>query len=146
MIRQFITTYIDDQLAIRNATFAEVLDEARKYAHAVITVENASGVSPITYAQIKWFKGILLAKLAEDTGESIGYWEDLLKLNVMPDKFAWTSTKTPNGEFEHLPSITILNKSEMGEMIVGCVAHLRDETKYGTKFHWVTLPDPELRS
>ena len=148
--RIFTTEHIDDehgepQLAVRDATFGDILDEARKYAHAAITVENASGLGPITYAQIKWLKGILLAGLSAN-GDSVGYWEDKLKLAVMPDQFAPIITKTENGEFEHLPSIKILNKSEMGEFIVGSVAHLHNEELYGDEFLWVTLPAPELRS
>lgn len=151
-MRQFITTHVDDQLAVQNATFADIHDEARKFPHAAITVENASGVGPITYAQIKWIKGILLTQLAINTGDSKGYWEDVLKLKVMPDEFARITTKTENAEVVHVPSITILTKAEAGEFITGAVAYLRDEQqslkgkRFGNTFHWVTLPAPELRS
>ena len=149
--RIFTTAHIDDQLAVNNATFGDILDEARKYAYATITVENASGLGPITYAQIKWIKGILLAGLTAN-GDSVGYWEDILKLKVMPDKFARITTQTENAEITHLPSIAILTKAEAGEFITGSVAYLRDEQqvlkgkRFGDTFHWVTLPAPELRS
>jgi hypothetical protein len=145
-MRIFTTKHVGDEVGIRNARWGDIKTEASKYSEAVITVENASGVGPITYAQIKWIKGILLTQLSSITGESMSYWEDILKLKVMPDKFALVTTKTENAEITHLPSITILTKAEAGEFIVGSVAHLRDESVYGQTFNWVLLPDPELRS
>ncbi len=151
-MRIFTTKRVNRQVRVLDYTQGEVWSEALKYSRAAIIVSNISTVQGITAAQIAWFKGILLPGLAAN-GDSVGYWEDLLKLNVMPDQFALVTTKTKNGEFEHLPSITSLSKSEMNELIVGSVAFLRDEDnkdprsgeRYGKTFHWVTLPDPELR-
>lgn len=140
------------EVAIIGATQAEIVAEAGKYAHAAIIVENQSGLEKITYAQIKWIKGVLLAQMAVLTGESVGYWEDTLKLKVMPDKFARVMTKTESAEIVHLPSIAILTKGEAGEFITNSVAYLRDEQeilkgkRFGDTFHWVQLPDPDLRS
>jgi hypothetical protein len=140
------TKHFEGQLVTQGGTFADIHAEADKFARAAITVENATGLECWTPQQRKWWKGILLPQLSHDTGDSMGHWEDLLKLGVMPDQFAWMNKKTENGEFEHLPSILILNRKEMREMIEGSVAYLRDEKRYGTKFHWVTLPDEDLRS
>lgn len=153
-IRIFTTRRFEEtgEVAVIGAKQAEIIAEAGKYKHAAIIVENLSGLGPITNAQKRWIKGILLAQLVIATGESIGYWEDILKLKVMPDKFAPVTTKTENAEIIHLPSITILTKAEAGEFIVGSVAYLRDEQqelkgkRFGDTFHWVMLPDPELRS
>lgn len=134
----------DGEVAIHDAKQAEIMAEAGKYSRAAIIVENLSGREDITYAQIKWFKGVLLAGLSP-TGDSVGYWEDFLKLKVMPDQFARIPITTKNGEFITLPSIKILSKAEMNELIVGSVAHLRDESIYGDLFWWVTLPSKELR-
>ena len=43
---------------------------------------------PITDQQIKWWKGVFLPPLAKDTGDTIDWWENKLKISVMPDKFA----------------------------------------------------------
>lgn len=152
-MRIFKTRIIEDQLAVDNATFADILDEARKYAHGAIVVENLSGLESITYAQIKWWKGILLSRLAIETGYSVGYWENELKLGVMPDQFQPITTTIDGHKHDHLESIKILTRGEMREMIEGSVAYLRDEKRYnkrlekrfGPMFHWLVLPDPELR-
>ena len=134
------------EVAIVDATQAEIIAEAGKYDHAAITVENASGLERWTPQQRQWWKGILLPGLAKDTGDSVGYWETKLKLAVMPDEFHIVCSHIDGCDHRHIPSILILNRKEMREMIEGAVAHLRDETIYGDKFQWVMLPDPELRS
>ena len=144
--RIFTTKRIEGEVAVQGATQAEIMAEAGQYSRAAITVERADGLKCWTPQQRHWWKGILLPQLSKHTGDSVGYWEDLLKLKVMPDEFAPVITKTENGEFEHLPSITILNRNQMREKIEGAVAQMRDETIYCYKFHWVILPDPELRS
>lgn len=144
----------DGEVAILDAKQAEIMAEAGKFKRAAIIVSSISTVLGITPAQIAWFKGILLPGLAAN-GDSVGYWEDLLKLKVMPDQFAPMTVKTKNGEFEEiLPSITSLSKGEMNELITGSVAYLRDESNrdqrngklFGTMHHWVTLPDKDLRT
>lgn len=119
-------------------------------------VEHGGGLAQfsaderITEQQRKWFKGVLLPALADDTGDSKASLESELKLAVMPDKFApdhiTVKTIDSDGNPAYLdlsivPSITILTKKQMGELIEGSVAHLR-----ASGFDWVTLPDPELRS
>ena len=129
-----------------SAPVAEIIAEAGKYLRAAIIVEPADGIKRWTPQQRKWWQGILLAKLAEFTGDSKGYWENELKLGVMPDVFHLICSHIDGRDHRHVPSITILNRKEMREMIEGSVAYLRDEKRYGTKFHWVTLPDKDLRS
>ncbi len=150
----FTTKRTPDGEVSTSAPVAEIIAEAGKYKTAAIIVENLSGRGPITYAQIKWWKGILLAKLAHITGYSVGYWENELKLGVMPDQFQPITTTIDGHEHDHLDSITILTRSEMREMIEGSVAYLRDDKRYnkrlkkrfGTMFHWVTLPEKDLRT
>lgn len=145
-MRVFTTHRIDDEVAIQNATQAEIVAEAGQYARAAITVERADGLSRWTPQQRKFWKGILLPQLAECTGDSMGYWENELKLGVMPDEFWLICSSIDGRKHNHLPSITILNRKEMREMIEGAVYYLRDEKRYGDKFHWVLLPDKELRT
>ena len=102
-------------------------------------------VEYITMRQIKWLKGILLPALSKDTGDSVAVWEARLKRNVMPDDFPPAVVQDGQNVYITLPSITILGKKKMGEFIEGSVSHLRDESIYGDKFLWVTLPDENLR-
>jgi hypothetical protein len=153
-MRLFITTHIEDQLAVIDHTFGDILDEARKYAHAAITVESADGLKCWTPQQRCWWKGVLLPKLSHITGYSVGYWENELKLGVMPAKFQPITTTIDGHEHVHLDSITILNRKEMREMIEGSIAYLHDDKRYnkrlrkrfGTMFYDLTLPDKDLRS
>jgi hypothetical protein len=94
----------------------------------------------ITNQQIAWFKGILLPALAEDSGDSVGYWETKLKLAVLPDDFAPYYVPLGKQVFPIIPSITILSKKKMNILIEGSVDKCHD---WG--FVWVTLPDKELR-
>ena len=94
----------------------------------------------ITNQQIAWFKGILLPALAEDSGDSVGYWETKLKLAVLPDDFAPFYVPMGKQIFPVIPSITKLSKKKMNELIKGSVDKCHD---WG--FDWVTEPDKELR-
>jgi len=145
-MRTFTTKRIEGEVAVIGATQAEIMAEAGQYSRAAITVERADGLECWTPQQRKWWKGILLPKLAESTGDSMGYWENELKLGVMPDEFHLMFSNIDGRNHRHVPSILILNRKEMREMIEGSVAYLRDEKRYGTQFDWVTLPDEELRS
>lgn len=99
----------------------------------------------ITDQQRKWWKGVLLKHLSRDTGDSIHWWENRLKLAVMPDKFQPIYTGYGKQVFGYIPSITILSKNQMNQMIEGSIAELRDEEKYGTQFIHYTLPDKTKR-
>jgi len=142
----FIAKRVNEQAAIQEGrTWRDMHAEASRYEMALITVESLSTLKEWSDYQRKWLKGVLLPALAADTGESVGYWEDLLKLRVMPDVFAWKPTRLRSGIHKHLQSIKILSMTQMNEFILGSVAHLRDETIYGDKFQWVQLPNPNLR-
>ena len=95
----------------------------------------------ISVQQIRWWKGTLLPPLSKDSGDSVEYWETLLKLAVMPDEF--TPFYIPIGKqvFPVIPSITKLSVKKMNAMIEGAVAHLRDNLG----LLWVVLPDSSLR-
>ena len=99
----------------------------------------------ITEGQRAWWKGILLPSLSKHTGDSVLYWETLLKMAVMPDKFQPIYVPLKKQVFPIIPSITILSKKKMGQLMEGSVKHLREDGEYGDEFLWVTLPDPELR-
>ncbi len=101
-------------------------------------------LSPLEYLtdrQRRWWKGVLLPALAQDTGESVGMWEARLKMEVMPDKFPPIYITVENRPIATVASITTLGKRKMGELIEGSVAKLHE---WG--FTWVTLPDSELRA
>ena len=78
--------------------------------------------------------------LAQDSGNSLTYWENKLKLTVMPDDFPPIETVIDGREFVSLPSIKTLGVKKMNQMVEGSVAQCHE---WG--FLWVTLPDKELR-
>ena len=122
------------------ATREEIWSECKKGGAFKIL----SPAELITEGQRNWWKGILLKKLAEDTGDSVQYWESTLKLEVMPDVFALHYIPHGKQVIGIIPPITILSMKKMNELMEGSVAHLH-ETKYGDKFLWVTMPDADLR-
>ncbi len=142
----FITNTIDNKSAVENNTWEDIQDAAAKHRRSKITVENYSEAKEWSEQQRKWWKGILLPALAADTGDSITYWEAVLKLAVMPDEFPPIKTSVDGRDIIHLPSITTLGMKKMNTMVKGSVAHLRDEIIYGDKFLWVTEPRKELRT
>ena len=124
---------IDGEVMVNDAPQAEIVAEAGKYKRAAIIVTSISDTLRITYAQIKWIKGILLPGLSNQTGYSVGYWENELKLGVMPDVFQPITTTIDGQEHNHLGSITILSKTEANEFIEGTVAYLRAEKRYNKR-------------
>ncbi len=141
----FITKTYDGVPAIGDGKWQDVLDEAAKHRRSKITVEDYSEAKEWSDQQRKWWKGILLPALADDTGDSETYWEAVLKLAVMPDEFPPITVVVDGKDVTYLPSITILGMTKMNQMVKGSVAHLRDETIYHDKFLWVTKPRKELR-
>ena len=119
--------------------------EAAKHHRAKITVENYSEAKEWSEQQRKWWKGVLLPALAKDTGDSLASWETRLKLAVLPDDFQPEVACIDGIDYTYIPSIAGLSIKKMNLMVEGSVAHLRDENIYGDHFHWVTLPDKELR-
>lgn len=114
-------------------------------------IKTLTPLEYITEQQRRWFKGVLLPALAEDTGDSVGYWETKLKLAVLPDDFQPFYVPIGKQVFPVIPSITILSMKKMNLLIEGSVKHLREgvdekeNSLYGDRFQWVTLPDKELR-
>ena len=143
---EFITTLIEGQPAVQDGKWDDVKAEAGKHRRSRVTVENWSEAREWSDRQRKWWKGVLLKKLSEATGDSKAYWENKLKLKVMPDEFQPIITQVDSAVYVHLESITKLGAKKMNEMVEGSVAHLRDEQIYGDVFHWVTLPDKSLRA
>jgi len=94
----------------------------------------------ISYQQIRWFKGVLLPALAKDSGDSVEYWETLLKTSVMPDEFAPFYVPMGKQVFPVIPSINKLSIKKMNQLIEGSVAKCHE-----LGLTWVTLPDSELR-
>lgn len=94
----------------------------------------------ISYQQIKFWKGVLLPALSKDSGDSVEYWETLLKTQVMPDEF--TPYYVPIGKqvFPIIPSINKLSVKKMNQLIEGSVAKCHE-----LGLTWVTLPESELR-
>ncbi len=150
----FITNTIDGKAAVQDKTWEDVQVEAAKHHRSRVTVESYSEAAEWSEGQRNWWKGILLPALEAFTGDSIAYWEAVLKLAVMPDEFKFITATVDGTKFTYLPSITTLGMKKMNQMVKGAVAHLRDETIYGTKlvngeevplFNWVTEPDKDLR-
>ena len=141
----YITRLIDDLPAVEDATWRDIYNEAGKLRRSLITVEDYSEAKEWSEQQRKWWKGILLPKLAEHTGDSLAHWENTLKLKVMPDDFKPETTIIDWIGYTSLPSIKTLGIKKMNQMTEESVAHLRDENIYGDIFQWVTLPNPDLR-
>lgn len=140
MSKTFITHQVDGQAAVVNAKWRDIQAEAAKHRRSRIIVEGYSEEREWSDGQRKWFKGILLPALAQDTGDSKLYWENRLKLAVMPDEFQPLKTKINGKTYWYLPSITILSMTKMNDFIEGSV-----EKCHEWGFLWVTLPDKELR-
>lgn len=146
MSKTFITTIIDEQPAVQDGTWEDIQAEAATHRRSRIIVESFSEDAEWSEQQCRWWKGVLLPALAADTGDSVEYWEAVLKLAVMPDEFKFITVVVGGSEFTYLPSITILGMKKMNQMIKGSVAHLRDEKIYHGKFLWVTEPRKELKT
>lgn len=114
--------------------------QAAMYRRARITVERYSEAKELTEQQRKWWKGILLPALAEDSGNSKAWWESRLKLAVMPEDFKPEIVTINGDKVAYLPSVSILSCKKTNELIEGSVAKCHE---WG--FLWVTLPDSELR-
>jgi hypothetical protein len=142
---EFITNKIEGHAAVEDGKWDDIEVAAAKHRRSRITVENWTEEREWSDRQRKWWKGVLLPSLAESTGDSLAYWENKLKLAVLPDDFKPIGVQVDVSYFFYLPSITTLGIKKMNIMVEGSVAHLRDEKIYGDVFHWVTLPDRDLR-
>lgn len=145
MSKTFITRKVDDAAAVDNGTWDDIQAEAASHRRSRVTVESFSEEAEWSEQQRKWWKGVLLPALEDATGDSIAYWETVLKLAVMPDEFEPITTVIDGVTHKHMPSVTILGIKKTNILIKGSVAHLRDERIYGDTFKWVTEPDSSLR-
>ena len=121
-----------------------IFEDAAKNNRSLITIEPYSEAREFTKKQIDWWKGILLPALAED-GNSEEFWETRLKLEVLPDDFQPKYAAINNQMFAIVPSIKSISGKKVELLMKGSVAHLHDESIYGTTYSWVTLPDADLR-
>ena len=143
---EFITKKIEGEAAVQDGKWDDIKAEAAKHHRSKVTVQDWSEAREWSEQQRKWWKGILLPKIVDFTGDSLAYWETKLKLAVLPDDFQPVDTTIDQVIYTYVPSITTLGIKKMNQMVEGSVAHLRDDQIYGDTFHWVTLPDKELRS
>lgn len=150
MPKTFITNQIEGQAAVVEHTWDDIQAEAASHRRSRVIVESWSEEREWSDGQRKWWKGVLLPALAEHTDNSELYWENKLKLAVMPDDFTPQRTVIDVEEYWYLPSVSTLSMKKMNKLIVGSVAHLRDEDSdeivYGDEFLWVTLPAKQLRN
>jgi len=130
-----VQTIVDGQ-----PTFAVPLNEILADLKAGGALQTLSPLEYITQQQVRWFKGVLLPALAEDSGDSMGYWETRLKLTILPDDFQPYYVPIGKQVFPVIPSITKLSKRKMNILIEDSV-----EKCHEWGFLWVTLPAKELR-
>ncbi|MCK5019172.1 MAG: hypothetical protein KAS32_19075 [Candidatus Peribacteraceae bacterium] len=104
-------------------------------------IKLLSPLEAITDRQRRFWKGVLLPSLSKDSGDSVRYWENYLKMTVMPDDFKPEITQVGNAVFVQIKSITSLSKKKMTYLLEESILHLRDDLDK----QWVTFPDPELR-
>jgi len=133
----FITERIED---VAVGDWPAIQKQAAMYRRARVTVERYSEAKEISERQIRWWKGVLLPALAEDSGDSKAYWEARLKLAVMPDEFKLEISRFEGKEITHIPSVSTLSCKKTNELIEGSVAQCHE---WGIV--WVTLPDSALR-
>lgn len=133
----FITERIDN---VAVGDWPEIQKQAAMYRRARVTVGKYSEAKELSLQQIRWWKGVLLPALAEDSGDSKAFWEAKLKLAVLPDEFQPEIVNINGKTFGYLPSVSTLSCKKTNELIEGSVAQCHE---WG--FAWVTLPDSELR-
>ena len=136
-MKTFLTTTYNGEAA---GDWAGMHAEAAKHKMARVSIEVYTEARDLSERQRAWWKGVLIPALTED-GNSKIWWENTLKMAVLPEDFQPILTTVGGIPFAHLPSITSLSCNKMNMLIEGSVAHLRDECDK----QWVTLPDPELR-
>lgn len=111
----------------------------------IMVTEIMTEAKALSVRQIRWWKGVLLPKLAEQTGDTVLCWENRLKTAVMPDDFQPTTHVINGVNHATIPSISSLSMKKTNLLIEGTVEHLHDPKIYGDSFTWVCLPDSELR-
>jgi len=120
--------------------FDAPLSELLKECEVGGVVQVLSPKEYISYQQIKFWKGVLLPKLAEN-GDPVNWWENTLKFAVMPDEFTPEIVVVKGREYVTIPSITKLGIKKMNQLIEGSVAYCRDTLG----LDWVHLPESDLK-
>ena len=139
MSRKFTTQRLNGEAA---TDWHSIHVEAAKHEQGIIEVRAlTSDDLELSDGQRKWWKGILIPSLATSTGHTERWWENELKLKVMPEEFQPTSKIIDGHEHWYLPSITKLSMERMNVLIVSTVKYLNDRG-----FDWVELPDELKRS
>ena len=133
---EYFTHKIDGQAALENATWDDIQKEAAKHRRSRIVVESYSEAKQMSLQQIRFWKGVLLPALSKSSGDSIAWWENYLKLEILPDDFQPIECCIDGNWFRYLPSITSLSITKANQLVEGSVDHLRNRG-----FMWVTLPD-----
>ena len=136
----FTTIKVNDEAAVEDGRWEDIQNEAAKHHRSMIKVESCSEAKQLSLQQIRWFKGILLPALAADSGDTIDFWEAMLKFAVLPDDFVPKTVTVNEVEYKYIPSISTLSIKKMNRMIEGSVAKCHE---WG--FMWVVLPDRELK-
>ena len=141
MSKTFITHKVDDNAAVENGTWDDIQAKAASHRRSRVTVESYTEEAEWSKQQRRWWKGVLLPALTKDSGNSIAYWEKMLKVNVLPDDFPITTDIIDGDEIKSIPSVNTLSMKKMNILIEGSV-----EKCHEWGFEWVTLPDPKLRT
>ena len=134
---KFLGWTVEGQAA---ANWKSIYIEAAKFPRFVIEVRRYDEEHEISEQQRKWWKGVLLPALSNDTGDTKESWETRLKLAVMPDEFKPETVIVDGKPFNYVPSITKLTSKKMNDLVEGSVSKLHE-----WKLLWVTLPDSSLR-
>lgn len=140
MTKTFITRKVDNAAAVDNGTWDDIQAEAASHWRSRVTVESFSEEAEWSEQQRRWWKGVLLPVLAKDSGNSVAYWEKMLKRNVMPDDFPILTDIVDGEVIKSIPSVNTLSMKKMNTLIEGSVEQCHE---WG--FTWVTLPDSDLR-
>jgi len=133
------------------ASFSEPLAPIVRGLKMGQAVKILEATEYLSNQQLRWWKGILLRKVADHTGDSVEYWETKLKTAVMPDEFQLYYVPLGKQVIGIVPSVTKLSVKKMNILMEGSVKHLREgvdekgNSLYGDEFQWVTMPIEELR-
>ena len=138
---KFLTQTLDQVPEVINGSWQDVIDASAEFKNGIVKVEKYERAKEISLQMIRWWKGVLLPALSKETGNSISWWETMIKLNVNPDYFK-PFVVTVNGmAVTVLPSIANMPLKQALALVEGSVEWLHDNG-----FLWVTLPASELRT
>ena len=134
---EFYTHKVDGLTVLEAHTWIDIQKETAKHRRSRIVVESYSEAKQMSVQQIRFWKGVLLPQLSKSSGDSVAWWENHLKLNVMPEDFKPIEVDVDGDLFKYLPPITALSIKKANQLVEGSVDYLRN--KCGME--WVMLPD-----